>query len=284
MSIIPKKACLFLLCSTFYLTASCTTAAPTQPSISNPNASSLSTESLSLPQTPQTTSGFWDVSDIDIDDVAPDKKLLAFTFDDAPTSRLENLLAVFADFNQQTPSNPASATLFINGKRCHNDALPTLRAAWTMQFELGNHTQTHPDLTSLDAQAILEELQKTDTILSQIDKKDIHLFRPPYGKINDEIKRLSKTPIIDWTIDTLDWTGLSETDIYDKVMQNKADGSIVLFHDGYPNTISAIKRLLPDLTNCGYQVVTVSKMAKAHNCPLRNGSVYIRARKQTSAQ
>ena len=51
-------------------------------------------------------------------------------------------------------------------------------------------------------------------------------------------------------------------------------------HDGYVETVSAVKRLLPDLKNAGYQVVGVSQLAKANGCQLKTGSVYIRARKQ----
>ncbi|MBQ8406240.1 MAG: hypothetical protein IJX09_06275 [Clostridia bacterium] len=51
-------------------------------------------------------------------------------------------------------------------------------------------------------------------------------------------------------------------------------------HDGYKHTVDALKRLLPDLKADGYQVVSVSQLAKAHGCTLRRGSTYIRARKQ----
>ena len=46
-------------------------------------------------------------------------------------------------------------------------------------------------------------------------------------------------------------------------------------HDGYAHTVDALKRLLPDLYNEGYQVVSVSQMAKMHGCTLKNGKVYI---------
>ena len=222
----------------------------------------------------------WQVDDVDISEIDQSRKLIAFTFDDAPKHSLENILAIFAAFNEQNPDHKASATLFCNGIFIDQSTLPSLYTAWTMQFELGNHTQSHTDLTKLSKQALQEEITKTDKLLCQVDGKRLHLLRAPYGKLNDQVKALVSVPIIDWTIDTLDWKGTSSEAIYNEVMTNKADGSIVLFHDGYPNTMSALKRLLPDLKKEGYQVVSISKMAKAHACPLRNGSVYIRARKQ----
>ena len=41
-----------------------------------------------------------------------------------------------------------------------------------------------------------------------------------------------------------------------------------------------VNSIIADLKKDGYQVVSVSTLAKAHGCTLRNGSEYIRARKQ----
>lgn len=225
-------------------------------------------------------SEFWDTQNVDISDVNPAYKRISFTFDDSPSSTLENILAVFASFNEANPDCPASATIFFNGYRFDNAAAPTVHMANAMQIELGNHTYSHLNLTQQDETTVRAEIEKTDALLKKFDGKPQHLLRAPFGKINENVKTLATVPWIDWTIDTLDWTGATETAIYDAVWQNKFDGAIVLMHDGYLPTVNAIKRLLPDLKKEGYQVTSVSKMSKANGCPLKNGSVYIRARKQ----
>ena len=222
----------------------------------------------------------WDVSDINLSHVDKNRKLIAFSFDDAPSRELENICAVFARFNEEHPDCTASATLFCNGNRLDESAYSSLFTAYALGMELGNHTHTHPDLTKLTSEEILLEIEKTDVLLSRVDKKSKHLFRAPYGKINEEVKSQVCVPIIDWTIDTLDWTGIEENEIYNSVWENRFSGAIVLMHDGYANTVSALKRLLPDLKEDGYQVVNVSTLAKAHRCTLKTGRVYIRARKQ----
>ena len=68
-------------------------------------------------------------------------------------------------------------------------------------------------------------------------------------------------------------------EIYKSVFENVYDGAIVLMHDGYPATVEAVKRLLPDLNAAGYQTLSVSAASKINNRPLRKGSVYIRVRK-----
>ncbi len=231
----------------------------------------------SLPQPPPNV---WDTSAVDLSDIDPERKLISFTFDDAPASTLENILAVFASYNESNPDCKATATLFCNGMLMDESTLPNLSAALTLGWELGNHTQTHPDLTTITQTAFLTEVAQTETLLTVADGREKHLFRAPFGKINDEKKQALNVPIINWTIDTLDWSGTSAEEIYDTVFSQKFSGAIVLMHDGYKNTVTALKRLLPDLKEAGYQVVSVSKMAKAHHCKLKNGSVYIRARKQ----
>ena len=54
----------------------------------------------------------WNTSDADISRIDPNRKLVAFTFDDAPDSTLNALVKVFADFNGEHPECPASATFF----------------------------------------------------------------------------------------------------------------------------------------------------------------------------
>lgn len=222
---------------------------------------------------------FWDVSDVDISEIDATRKLLSFTFDDAPSRTIERLLAAFAAFNEANPDCKASATFFCNG-RYFDESTPTLlQTAYAMGMELGNHSFSHPDLSTLTLNEVQSEIDKTDALLRRADGKKRHLFRAPYGKLSEQVKAVVETPIMDWTIDTLDWEGVTTESIYDTVWSQKYDGAIVLMHDGYGNTVEAVKRLLPALKEAGYQVASVSKMAKAHDCPLKNGSVYIRARK-----
>lgn len=228
----------------------------------------------------QTKTDKWNTDDTDISQVDKSRKLIAFTFDDAPTSHTERLVAIFAAYNEKHPDCPAGGTLFFNGIRLAPQDKTLLSAALTVGFELGNHTHSHFDLTTLSKDQLLKEIQSVDDYLQTVDGKPRHLLRAPYGKLNDTVKAVACAPIIDWTIDTLDWQNRSADDIYNTVLNGVFDGAIVLMHDGYPETHKAVKRLLPDLKQAGYQVVSVSQLAKANGCVLETGGVYIRARKQ----
>ena len=244
----------------------------------------LPSEQTPLPEPPELDPDIWDVSSVDISAVDKTKKLISFTFDDAPLRTLENILAVFAAFNEQNPDCPASATVFFNGYLFDAHSTQTVHAAHALGFELGNHSQSHLDLTTLDEATLREELDKTDALLAKIDGKPKHLFRAPFGRANELVSQSVCTPVISWTIDTLDWTGLGEEDIYRSVWDGRFDGAIALMHDGYTNTVSALKRLLPDLKADGYQVVSVSQLAKAQGQTLRRGKTYGRIRKPNHAK
>ncbi len=225
-------------------------------------------------------STIWDVSDMDISDIPTSRKLISFTFDDSPAKTLENIFAVFASFNERYPAWKATATVFCNGSLFDEQTPHLLHTACALGFELGNHTHRHLRLTALSEVEIRDEIDQTDALLQKIDGHERHLLRAPFGKTDDRVKSLADTPIIDWTIDTLDWTGKSVNEIYESVFHNRFSGAIVLMHDGYGHTVDALKRLLPDLMHDGYQVVSVSKMAKTHGCNMKKGSTYIRLRKQ----
>lgn len=237
-----------------------------------------------LPQkneTVPTPSYVWDVSKTDVSKVDPSRKLIAFTFDDAPSKTMENIFAVYANYNDHNPDCIASATVFFNGGLMDTQSQHHLYVACALGFELGNHTHTHADLTTLTTQQITDEIQRTDKILEKADGKPYHLLRAPFGRTNESVKTCAFTPLIDWTIDTLDWTGVSADEIFESVFSQRFSGAIVLMHDGYENTVEALKKLLPALKEDGYQVVNVSQLSKLQNCPLKRGNVYIRARKRS---
>lgn len=230
-------------------------------------------------ETTSTEPSVWDLSDVDVSEIDTTRKLIAFSFDDAPARTIESILTVFASYNEANPDCKAFCTLFLNGYLFDNATVHLLNTAVALGMELGNHTYSHFDLTTLDEPTLQWEIDETDRLLQNADQKPRHLLRPPFGKLNENVKAVTNAPILNWNIDTLDWTGKSADEIFDSVFSQKADGSIVLMHDGYSNTVEAVKRLLPALKDEGYQVVGISQLAKVNECTLKNGTVYVRARK-----
>ena len=88
------------------------------------------------------------------------------------------------------------------------------------------------------------------------------------------VKKAVGKPLIQWSDDTLDWKTRSKSATVNYVMKNVQDGDIVLMHDLHEPTKEAALELIPKLKKKGYQIVTVSELAKYKGYDLKNGTVY----------
>lgn len=233
-------------------------------------------ESISSSQAEENLN-LWDVSDVDISHIGKNNRLIAFTFDDGPTEQTAALLDVFEKFNAANPDFTARATLFTIGSKISADNAEIMKRAVTMKFELGNHTYSHIDLTTLSDDKVTEELRRTDDALKAFDGKAVHLVRPAGGHADNRVLSLYKTTFINWTgaLDVHDYqASVTENDIYKTVSANLTDGGIVLMHQGYDKSVNAVKRLLPDLKSRGFQVVSVSELIKFYGAKAEIGKLY----------
>lgn len=197
--------------------------------------------------------------------VSPDKPMIALTFDDGPGAETDRLLDVLE-------KNNAHATFFMIGKNA--SARPdTVKRMKKLGCELGNHTWNHPQLTKLDASGISSELDTTNRAINSACGEPATVFRPPYGAFNSTVLSVSEMPAILWSVDTLDWKTKSKTETY-KAIMNAKDGDIVLMHDIHSWSVEAAIEAIPELVKKGYQLVTVSEMAKIRNGGLSAGKKY----------
>ena len=141
-------------------------------------------------------------------------------------------------------------------------------------MELSNHTYDHKDLTKLTSSQITEEIEKTNSLIQNAAGRAPDTLRPPGGTYNESVQNLAGMSIIKWSIDTKDWKTKSEDQTYQCVIDNVQDGSIVLMHDIHEWSVDAALRLIPDLMEKGYKLVTVQELAEAKGITLENGKVY----------
>ena len=80
--------------------------------------------------------------------------------------------------------------------------------------------------------------------------------------------------MIIWSIDTLDWKYSNADKAYQSVMNQVKDGDIILMHDIYRSSQTAVQRMIPELKKRGYQLVTVSELAQYKKVTLSAGKSY----------
>ena len=194
------------------------------------------------------------------------QKTIALTFDDGPSSFTDRLLDCLE-------ANNAKATFFMVGKEIASfpDEVKRMKA---LGCELGNHTYDHTDLATLSASDISSEISRVDQELVNLTGQGATVVRPPYGSVNDTVKATVGTPMILWSIDTLDWKTQDVQATVEEVMNNVQDGSIILMHDIYSTSVDAAEILIPQLIEDGYQLVTVHELAAAHGKELNTGITY----------
>lgn len=66
--------------------------------------------------------------------------------------------------------------------------------------------------------------------------------------------------IVTWSLDTRDWHDRDAKVVVERLLKQVQDGDIILMHDLYASTASAVQELVPRLQEQGYQLVTVSDL------------------------
>ena len=199
-------------------------------------------------------------------EIDPKKPMVALTFDDGPGPYTDRLLKCLKE-------NNAKATFFLVGYSVERYK-DTVKKAYDMGCEIGNHSWNHPQLTSLDSSALAAQISSTNRVIRSATGHDPTLLRPPYGSYNSTVAAAAGMPLILWEVDTLDWKTRNVQSTIRSVMSNVKDGAIILMHDIHQPTVQAAEQIIPELKKKGYQLVTVSEMAKYKKKKLNNGSVY----------
>lgn len=180
------------------------------------------------------------------------------------------------DIMQWLIDNRIPATIFMTGSMVDNpytdygrQVLALVEANLDL-FELGNHSYSHPDFTTLSGSAMVSELNRTQASIEQyVTLRTAPLFRPPFGaqdgRVLYEVGHATYTKTIMWDIDTIDWLppsdgGPSASDIVAKVVNNAQGGSIVLMHLGGYNTYPALPGMVNGLRARGFEFVTVGEL------------------------
>lgn len=199
-------------------------------------------------------------------DSTKEPPLVALTFDDGPGQYTDKLLDCLEE-------NGAKATFYMLGQNV--EKYPDIvKRMHDLGMELSNHTYDHKDLTKLTQSQITEEIEKTNTLIENAAGVLPDTLRPPGGSYNEAVQNLAGMPIVKWSIDTKDWKTKSEDQTYQCVMDSVQDGSIVLMHDIHQWSVDAALRLIPDLMEEGYKLVTVQELAQAKGITLEDGQVY----------
>lgn len=189
---------------------------------------------------------------------AKDGKQVALTFDDGPDAIVTpKILDILKE-------NEIKATFFLLGDRA--EAYPEIaRRIVEEGHAIGNHSWSHPNFKELSMDEAMKQVMDTQDELNNIIGYRPSLFRPPYGALDEDMEQAIQNKdlaIVNWSVDTMDWSGVPAQEIMRIIHNQLKPGGIILQHSAngqnhLANTIEALTLLIPDLKNQGYSFVTV---------------------------
>ncbi len=199
--------------------------------------------------------------------IDPEQPMLALTFDDGPSEYTDALLEVLELYD-------VHATFFVQGIRIVEDSQDTLCHMLEIGCEIGNHSTYHANLSQLSREEIQVEMDTTSEKIQALTGEYPTVMRPPYGAIDALVQETVEFPIIQWNVDTMDWTTEDASVVVEHILSEASDGDIILMHDTKPWSVEAAIEVIPILIEEGYQLVTVSEMAEAKGIELIDGEPY----------
>ena len=186
------------------------------------------------------------------------KKLLVLTFDDGPNP------ATTLRLLDGLKSKKVKATFFLVGNRVvsYPDVVKKIHDDG---HQIGNHTFNHSQLTAVSDEEIKSEIESTNNEIKNIINEEVKLLRPPYGSVNGNVRNISNMYTILWSVDTLDWKYRDKDTVYNNIINEIEDGSIILLHDLYDSTVDGVLMAIDELKKQGYEFVTIDEMIYLRN-------------------
>ncbi len=200
--------------------------------------------------------------------VKTDEKKIAISFDtDWDDRETEKLIEVLRRYS-------VKASFFVVGAWV--DKYPgSVKSIAAAGHEVCNQSNTHPHMPKLSRAEMQAQIMDCNRKIQKITGISPALFRPPYGDCSSNLVEAAQSMqmyCVMWDIDSFDWKNPTPGQIAERVTSQVKPGSIVLFHNGALNTVTALPDILGTLQTQGYSIVPVSQLIyKDHYSVDRSG-------------
>jgi peptidoglycan/xylan/chitin deacetylase (PgdA/CDA1 family) len=198
---------------------------------------------------------------------------LALTIDDGTST---DVVAAFAAFAADTG---VRLTFFPNGcYRSWEDNADALRPLLDSgQVAMGNHTWSHPDLTTLPDREVADEIGRNRDFLWRVfGIRDSPFLRPPFGARDDRIDRIAADqghPTIAMWNGTLDDSRvLTAAELMAAAQQWFTAQAIIVGHANHPTVTTLYGDLVELIRDRGLTTVTLADVWATPTARLRGAT------------
>lgn len=145
--------------------------------------------------------------------------------------------------------------------------------------EIASHSNTHPHVNNLTYQENINEIEKSNDKIEKIAGNRTKLYRAPYGEYNNTVIQAATDTgyyCIQWNLDTLDYTGLTGDEMWDRLNNKIKSGDIILSHNGTQHTADSLDMLIKNIKQKGLEVVKISDLIYKDNYTINSNGTQIK--------
>ncbi|TCN25570.1 polysaccharide deacetylase family protein [Mesobacillus foraminis] len=153
------------------------------------------------------------------------------------------------------------ATFFLEGRWAKNNP-ELVKMIVDAGHEVGNHSFSHPDMRSLQAAAIHDEIKKTNDVIEATTGRKARWFGPPSGSFKEEVVKIAavhQLGTVLWSIDTIDWKKPTPDELNQRVLGKLHNGAMILMHPT-DSTEKALETMVLGIKEKHLEIGTVSEM------------------------
>lgn len=194
----------------------------------------------------------------------------ALTFDDGPSGKYTQRLLDGLAYRG------VACTFLLCGYRMEQYPELTQRI-YQEGHEIGYHGFSHDSMKTMSRRRIGQELMDSQALLPQGCRPVF--FRPPGGVVTDGVHQVAKArnlALLSWSVDPKDWATRDRQAVKQAVLDQVRNGDIILLHDMSASSVDAALDIVDVLQSRGFQLVTVSQLAKLRKTPVNPGEIYTR--------
>lgn len=132
---------------------------------------------------------------------------------------------------------------------------------------VGNHSWSHPDVTTISNEQLKNELLKVKTAVADItSQKEMAYVRAPRGIFNESMLAASRAEgytNVFWSVAYKDWDPATQKGseyAYTQVMKQLHPGAVILLHSVSKDNTKAMGRIIDDARKQGYEFKSLTQM------------------------
>ena len=109
----------------------------------------------------------------------------------------------------------------------------------------------------------IDDMKKCNDLIEKIAGRKVKYYRGAYGEYSNEVICAAKElgmQVIQWDVDTLDYTEKTPKEMCERIHNKIRNGSIILMHNDTKYTASGLQDIIDCITRKGYKIVSLEDL------------------------